>query len=227
MITDAYGSRVQFQHTAARRRLDLAMGNTPTFKLFQHTAARRRLAAGMPFLINLPMVSTHSRPKAAGSYDAVMLMSSPVSTHSRPKAAGCCGTSWKRRRACFNTQPPEGGWYRWYRATSGIACFNTQPPEGGWQIGFNLRFHITRFNTQPPEGGWTSLPSLPSLKKPFQHTAARRRLGVAMAKILIPFGVSTHSRPKAAGFRRIAMPSEQQVSTHSRPKAAGCNACRL
>ena len=32
-----------FQHTAARRRLDMAMGNTPTFKLFQHTAARRRL----------------------------------------------------------------------------------------------------------------------------------------------------------------------------------------
>ena len=34
----------------------------------------------------------------------------------------------------------------------------------------------------------------------FQHTAARRRLDDALAAILKDLGVSTHSRPKAAGF---------------------------
>ena len=115
MITDAYGSRVQFQHTAARRRLDLAMGNTPTFKLFQHTAARRRLAAGMPFLINLPMVSTHSRPKAAG----------------------CFFWAYRFINQGFNTQPPEGGWQKsknvdylliWFQHTAARRRLGSEKP---------------------------------------------------------------------------------------------------
>ena len=34
-----------------------------------------------------------------------------VSTHSRPKAAGSRHLSWGKRQMCFNTQPPEGGWH--------------------------------------------------------------------------------------------------------------------
>ena len=55
----------------------------------------------------------------------------------------------------------------------------------------------------------------------FQHTAARRRLDDYSCMARFSNGVSTHSRPKAAGafsFAARAMPS---VSTHSRPKAAG------
>ena len=37
------------------------------------------------------VVSTHSRPKAAGGNDMMDLDLLSVSTHSRPKAAGCCG----------------------------------------------------------------------------------------------------------------------------------------
>ena len=33
--------------------------------------------------------------------------------------------------------------------------------------------------------------------------------------------VSTHSRPKAAGFFRQLVDTRRRVSTHSRPKAAG------
>ena len=44
----------------------MAMGNTPTFKLFQHTAARRRLGRLKMDLRQRIVVSTHSRPKAAG-----------------------------------------------------------------------------------------------------------------------------------------------------------------
>ena len=76
----------------------------------------------------------------------------------------------------------------------------------------------------------------------FQHTAARRRLGLPVLPPESP-GVSTHSRPKAAGqfsptlggrcTRFNTQPPEggwedgpaegvgYEVSTHSRPKAAG------
>ena len=55
--------------------------------------------------------------------------------------------------------------------------FNTQPPEGGW-TGLGLcASRPNRFNTQPPEGGWMSV--------------TRR---------FVVIGVSTHSRPKAAGL---------------------------
>ena len=34
------------------------------------------------------------------------------------------------------------------------ACFNTQPPEGGWICGVIIDMPDFGFNTQPPEGGW-------------------------------------------------------------------------
>ena len=57
---------------------------------FQHTAARRRLDKnGIIKFDTFIVVSTHSRPKAAGvKYDSVPSKDIVVSTHSRPKAAG-------------------------------------------------------------------------------------------------------------------------------------------
>ena len=55
------------------------------------------------------------------------------------------------------------------------------------------------FNTQPPEGGWYGQEDLESNYTAFQHTAARRRLGFTNATASKAEGVSTHSRPKAAG----------------------------
>ena len=37
----------KFQHTAARRRLEIVCDDLQCLKLFQHTAARRRLVAGI------------------------------------------------------------------------------------------------------------------------------------------------------------------------------------
>ena len=57
-----------------------------------------------------------------------------------------------------------------------LKSFNTQPPEGGWPT---KGLPITPggcFNTQPPEGGWDNGDNAVVLS-----------------------GVSTHSRPKAAG----------------------------
>ena len=83
------------------------------------------------------MVSTHSRPKAAGGYTQQEILTFTVSTHSRPKAAG------------------EG----------------SSSHYGGDSL--------------------------------FQHTAARRRLGLILGKHIAANQVSTHSRPKAAGAASV------------------------
>ena len=145
------------------------------------------------------IVSTHSRPKAAGLLNVYYNPDIGVSTHSRLKAAG-------------RTTP----------ATSLILLrFNTQPPEGGWQCHHDGGFVSVCFNTQPPEGGWPSLAQHHHCRTEFQHTAARRRLEPQKADQIGRHGVSTHSRPKAAGFQSLTRLKARGVSTHSRPKAAG------
>ena len=61
------------------------------------------------------------------------------------------------------------------------------------------------FNTQPPEGGWV----------------------VLLDRGTVVEGVSTHSRPKAAGRVNYFPSCGKCVSTHSRPKAAGFLNLRL
>ena len=56
------------------------------------------------------MVSTHSRPKAAGDPLLIHAQIQQVSTHSRPKAAGAKKSRFTLVSMSFNTQPPEGGW---------------------------------------------------------------------------------------------------------------------
>ena len=77
-----------------------------------------------------------------------------VSTHSRLKAAGFAVVFVRICAACFNTQPPEGGWSRKALSLSVSCCFNTQPPEGGWAGDARELLQQGGFNTQPPEGGW-------------------------------------------------------------------------
>ena len=90
---------------------------TVTVKLrFQHTAARRRLVGGGDVGGQAADVSTHSRPKAAGMPSRPSQPMREVSTHSRPKAAGNERVLLWIMRFCFNTQPPEGGWFQ--------ACIN-------------------------------------------------------------------------------------------------------
>ena len=102
-------SLLQFQHTAARRRLRNALAREMNISLFQHTAARRRLPVAVPALFYLIFVSTHSRPKAAAEVTDI----------------------WQVYEASFNTQPPEGGCNPLKMTDEDFASFNTQPPEGG------------------------------------------------------------------------------------------------
>ena len=66
-----------------------------------------------------------------------------VSTHSRPKAAGQRGAIMRPFKHRFNTQPPEGGWRAERSTVSFFRGFNTQPPEGGWLSFFN---YLLTFN---------------------------------------------------------------------------------
>ena len=101
-----------FQHTAARRRLEAVAEKAVNGFMFQHTAARRRLEAVAEKAVNGFMFQHTAARRRLGYF------------HVR-----CY------RVACFNTQPPEGGWYKNWSETKGSGGFNTQPPEGGWCTG--------------------------------------------------------------------------------------------
>ena len=167
------------------------------------------------------MVSTHSRPKAAGAFRTVLGTEQQVSTHSRPKAAGYLMFCNRFFFVCFNTQPPEGGWMPFEHQSVIILKFQHTAARRRLEIllcrtHWSLMFQHTAarrrletnryignlmvsFNTQPPEGGWLCTSSLACIMKMFQHTAARRRLGVGITIEGMNCIVSTHSRPKAAG----------------------------
>ena len=144
--------------------------------MFQHTAARRRLEAIQDRQCR--PVCFNTQPPEGGwlAFIISQVLNYLVSTHSRPKAAGYGGQHRRLATGGFNTQPPEGGWGFKHFGFSFPCCFNTQPPEGGWPqnkpllISLYVSTHsrpkaagyktqrqrnlFVCFNTQPPEGGW-------------------------------------------------------------------------
>ena len=167
------------------------------------------------------MVSTHSRPKAAGRPVAKPTARSPVSTHSRPKAAGRNKTDTTRKKSFQHTAAR-----RRLVAVCGKNCqslpvsTHSRPKAAGsWLKRFFKRKNC--FNTQPPEGGWEWIKEARKHIGLFQHTAARRRLGIEAVSVAWD-GLFQHT----AARRRLAANEKSvefacKVSTHSRPKAAG------
>ena len=100
-----------FQHTAARRRLAAGIHYCNGALQFQHTAARRRLG-GVTVIgaEQLTFQHTAARRRLVAQLEKAVLRAM-VSTHSRPKAAGCGMDSQCPPDDGFNTQPPEGGWF--------------------------------------------------------------------------------------------------------------------
>ena len=177
LLPDMQARAGLFQHTAARRRLVSPIRWGCTCGWFQHTAARRRLGLPSCTMAGATLVSTHSRPKAAG-FDgwhsqvktAVSTHSRPkaagrlrrrlweiltVSTHSRPKAAGGCKGFWRGNGRFQHTAARRRLGARKGTNRAKVSGFNTQPPEGGWRCSFPFCRGLQGFNTQPPEGGWS------------------------------------------------------------------------
>ncbi len=209
-----------FQHTAARRRLVRIGAMGFPFMLFQHTAARRRLVKS-----SIPFFSLYL-----------------VSTHSRPKAAGFVSTIRRASESCFNTQPPEGGWFRQVLEKLVNVCFNTQPPEGGWEnpkINISL-FTIVSTHSRPKAAGAgqrqaiqdqiVSTHSRPKAAGPaginpltqlheFQHTAARRRLGWRIPDMREITGFNT--QPPEGGWPATWRTSPKAKSFNTQPPEGG------
>ncbi len=107
----------------------------------------------------------------------------------------------------------------------GYKGFNTQPPEGGW-IGCGQQYaRLTGFNTQPPEGGWANPSEIIRDMLTFQHTAARRRLELRHVVPCFHHGFNTQP-PEGGWTVDLVVMLTVWVSTHSRPKAAGFRAGR-
>ena len=146
---------------------------------------------------------------------------------------------------CFNTQPPEGGWGQFWGGAFPICVSTHSRPKaaGDWFVGSEKVVLFQHTAARRRLGVGFLLPFSPLL---FQHTAARRRLGAFETLTTAGSEVSTHSRPKAAGFvqfdkfdvggsfntqppeggwlRYMSRETREKiVSTHSRPKAAGPN----
>ena len=99
-----------FQHTAARRRLEQRLTFTVVMTRFQHTAARRRLDTKKCAAFLRDIVSTHSRPKAAGPQKKLIQFHLLFQhTAARRRLVGGKNPT-DDTLTCFNTQPPEGGW---------------------------------------------------------------------------------------------------------------------
>ena len=122
----------RFQHTAARRRL----GNGSTYMLFKTRCFNTQPPEGgweNQAVKSLRSISFNTQPPEGGWMSLEELYNAwYVSTHSRPKAAGTTGQPGEVHPPRFNTQPPEGGWRSFTNGAYTITCFNTQPPEGGW-----------------------------------------------------------------------------------------------
>ena len=143
-----------FQHTAARRRLVKDLKCRSFGLSFQHTAARRRLAQSTQ--TNPHRMRFNTQPPEGGwlAVECAQSFVDAVSTHSRPKAAGTGRRARFLPKAGFNTQPPEGGWMREKRVEWELDWFQHTAARRRLVFTKSVKKLLTGFNTQPPEGGW-------------------------------------------------------------------------
>ena len=109
---------------------------------------------GKPFAVKVAIVSTHSRPEAAGVYLAVHSPLVMVSTHSRPEAAGSGSVGIKNWVARFQLTAARRRLATKFEIKSNVEVF--QLTAARRRLGHRIRplHSATGFNSQPPGGGW-------------------------------------------------------------------------
>ena len=123
------------------------------------------------------LVSTHSRPKAAGSVEDRYPADLQVSTHSRPKAAGGAAAVFGDNAAVSTHSRPKAAGHEPPRVIFAKSGFNTQPPEGGWDSLINSSAVSMDVSTHSrPKAAGSAARFTTTSCCLFQHTAARRRL---------------------------------------------------
>ena len=197
--------------------------NTSNDSEFQHTAARRRLGHNICHALTHRLVSTHSRPKAAGRTERI---------RANPKPS-------------FNTQPPEGGWCRpLWRTGSQIVSTHSRPKAAGTHHAVSVHPSIVSTHSRPKAAGdpedpnrsnfFVSTHSRPkaagltglvsSSEARFQHTAARRRLElqVALRRIV---GLFQHTAARRRLVSNFVM-HESRNGFNTQPPEGGWLVCR-
>ncbi len=191
------------------------------------------------------IVSTHSRPKAAGKQRELIAKANAVSTHSRPKAAGVLrGEARGRIIVSTHSRPKAAG-----RSCAAVVrrCLPFQHTAARRRLALladnsdnndNVSTH-----SRPKAAGRANLSDLPTEKVsthsrpkaagcyPFHKGGAVFSFNTQppeggwhrIPRRTTQIEVSTHSRPKAAGHLRHRFGRCFNVSTHSRPKAAGAS----
>ena len=192
----------RFQHTAARRRLDRASALSVLVRLFQHTAARRRLGICPPSSVSgCPLFQHTAARRRLARWSGCGRCMVKVSTHSRPKAAGTKKKATLSIRRFQHTAarrrlgPPElrrasSSRFQHTAARRRLGCLC-------WSAEFWATFQHTAARRRLDADIRTN-----AIRIMFQHTAARRRLVLLFGFGQVGFVVSTHSRPKAAGCRQ-------------------------
>ena len=194
-----FRGEIQFQHTAARRRLGDVVQNGNIQPMFQHTAARRRLVRAFTPVAPLIRFQHTAARRRLASITACPYLISDVSTHSRPKAAGFATITLIRvARGSFNTQPPEGGW-----ETEIFVMFG--------------RFVST--HSRPKAAGPSA--RFRAYTRPFQHTAARRRLGHRRDSARMRDRFNT--QPPEGGWRDRNFCDVRQICFNTQPPEGGWN----
>ena len=192
-----YGEYEEFQHTAARRRLE-RYAPRPDFPARFNTQPPEGGWLRSDKALPLPDVSTHSRPKAAGLYKNAHHPQPPVSTHSRPKAAGKgCITSLEAYQFQHTAARRRLGTVEGTNKAQ-MAFQHTAARRRLDGRVFGER-HPVAFQHTAARRRLANLTVWTSSRTQFQHTAARRRLVFLLPKRYEQTAVSTHSRPKAAG----------------------------
>ena len=144
---------------------------------FQHTAARRRLGVKCASDICTGAVSTHSRPKAAGSCLCRWAVCHRRFQHTAARRRLVFSLLDIGHHFGFNTQPPEGGWMsKRMFMTSPLMFQHTAARRrlDGSSLYFYKfkKFQHTAARRRLADKGFAYNPG-----RMFQHTAARRRLG--------------------------------------------------
>ena len=147
------------------------------------------------------------------------------------------------REKCFNTQPPEGGWFSLVFQTAYKFRFQHTAARRRLVIAFIFFRVFCAFQHTAARRRLGENVHKYGFGRTFQHTAARRRLGCfngcadsdsrcfntqppeggwicsAMSSIN---RIGFNTQPPEGGWKRLQVSIDRvKVSTHSRPKAAG------
>ena len=188
---------------------------------FQHTAARRRLQLVKAQPEDFSPVSTHSRPKAAAVGVFLDYQQKTVSTHSRPKAAALLTVRPEFLLWRFNTQPPEGGCHFKdvvFHVNIAVST-HSRPKAAATQYKSDCR--TCRFQHTAARRRLRHLLVLIIIKRRVSTHSRPKAAASRDETSFVLLRVSTHSRPKAAA-KPNPKTSCQQNSFNTQPPEGGC-----